>query len=107
MKKTAIVLFLLSSAFAGEKKSAIQLVEFANSHSPELQQAITDAFDTKSLKEGTAWAGRGRDFFFAIESATEPKLVIDDVNGPIMQQVSNSQVWYATEHIGPPGTLHS
>jgi enterochelin esterase family protein len=108
MRKTAFIWFLLwGAAFGAEKKSATQLIDLATSHSSELRQAITGTFDAKQLKEGTAWAGRGQDFFFAVDSATQPKLVVDDAGGPDMQQIGNSQVWYATDHIRPAGTLHS
>jgi len=102
-----LALFVVASAFAAEKRSAQQLIELANAHSPSLQEAIAASFDAKDLKEGTAWSGHGPDFFFAIETASQPSLVIDDAPGAQMQHLSSSNLWYAPAHIEPVGRLHS
>ena len=52
----------LVPCFAAEKLNATQLIELVKSKSPELQDAITGNFESKALKEGTAWAGHGPDF---------------------------------------------
>src|SRR4051812_14927168 len=108
MKKLAIVFFcLVSWAFGAEKKSATELVALANARSPELQSAITATFEPKALKEGTAWSGRGPEFFFAVESALQPSLVIDDAAGPKMERIGETQLWYASARIEQLGKLHS
>ncbi len=96
-------------AFAQQKLSAPQLIDLANAHSPTLPQAIASTFDAKELKEGTAWAGHGPDFFFATESASQPTLVIDDAAaaGTQMQPITGSDLWYGVAHIEPLGKLHS
>ena len=48
------------------------LVSAAKSHGAGLRDAITSSFDAKDLKEGTAWAGRGPDFFFATQAPSRP-----------------------------------
>ena len=113
MWKTAVLWLCVGiSAFASEKRSATQLIELAKSQDPLLQEAITATFDAKDLKEGTAWAGQGADFFFAIQApaapaSTPPSLVIDDAPGPAMQRWKDSDLWYALAHIEPVGRLHS
>ena len=108
MKNVAIVFFcLLSAGFGAEKKSAPELTALAKAKSPQLQAAIRDTFDAKALKEGTAWAGRGAEFFFAVESATEPSLMIDDGAGPKMERIADTQLWYGTARIEALGKLHS
>ncbi len=108
MKKVCLVLVcFVVSCFAAEKRSATELIELAKSHSPELQSAIRDSFEAKALKDGTAWVGQGADFFFAVESSTEPKLVIDDRSGASMQKIPGSSLWFATERIEPVGTAHA
>jgi enterochelin esterase-like enzyme len=108
MKKIATVLIcLLGSVFGAEKKSALELIDLAKAHSPILQAAITDTFESKALKEGTAWAGRGPEFFFAVESAAQPSLVVDDAAAAAMKRLGNTQLWYAAENIEPVGTLHA
>lgn len=87
--------------------SATQLIELAKSNSPNLRSAITDNFDAKDLKEGTAWSGHGSDFFFATQASSKPSLLIDDATGPQMQALGGSDLWYAAAHIEPVGKLHS
>ncbi|HEY6388109.1 MAG TPA: alpha/beta hydrolase-fold protein [Candidatus Acidoferrum sp.] len=105
----AVVLFLLLGGprLAAEKSTATQLIELAKSNSPALKDTITNTLDAKELKAGTAWVGRGADFFFAIEATSSPSLVIDGASGPPMQNLSGSDLWYAAARIEPVGKLHS
>ena len=102
-----MLLCLITPASGAEKKTALELVELAKSRSTELRDAIPGSFDAKNLKEGTAWAGHGPDFFFAIEAASQPTLVIDGAPGPPLQTVSGSALWYAAARIEKVGKLHS
>jgi len=97
----------LAPCFAAEKLNATQLIELAKSKSPGLQDAITASFEAKVLREGAAWPGRGPDFFFATEAASEPALVIDDAPGPKMQSLAGSKLWYTVARIEAAGKLHS
>ena len=106
-KSIVLALCLASSAFAAEKLTAPQLIELAKSKRAALHDAVVASFDAKDLKEGTAWAGNGADFFFATEAATRPELIIDDTPGPRMRNISVSNLWYASAHIEPLGKLHS
>src|SRR5215475_5357195 len=105
MWKSVLLPFcLVVSAFAAEKLSAPQLIELAKSGSPQqLREAIEATFDSKSLQEGTAWAGHGPDFFFAIEASSQPYLFIDGQargNGnSTMDHLRGSNLWYTAEHI--------
>lgn len=105
----AAILFLLlgGPAFSAEKFTATQLIELAKSNSPALTDAITNTFDAKDLKDGTAWIGHGPDFFFALEATSKPALMIDGASGPQMQNLSGSNLWYASAPIEPVGRLHS
>lgn len=98
---------MLASAFAAEKRSAQQLTDLAKSDSPSLEEAIRASFDAKDLKDGTAWSGHGPDFFFALEAASQPSLVVDGAPGAAMQHRGGSDLWYASAHIEPVGRLHS
>ena len=100
-------LLFVSPAFAAEKSSALQLIELAKSNSAALKEAITNTFDAKELKDGTAWIGHGPDFFFAIEATAKPALMIDGAAGPQMQSISGSQLWCAPARVEPVGRLHS
>jgi enterochelin esterase-like enzyme len=107
--RLALLLLLLVpiSSSAADKLSAGQLAELARSGSPDLKNAITATFDAKDLKEGTAWTGHGPDFFFATEAPVAPTLVIDDSGKISMQQLVNTQLWYASARIEQVGRLHS
>ena len=82
MGKTAFLplcgIFLLSlDPAVAEKLTAVQLVDLAKESSGKLPQAIRDTFPEAQLKQGTAWAGQGNDFFFAVESSAMPMLYIE------------------------------
>ena len=102
-----LLLWLAIPAFAAEKLSAPQLIDLAKSHSAVLRDAIVASFEAKDLKEGTAWAGRGPDFFFAMQANSQPSLVIDQAPGPQVQHLAGSDLWYVAAHIEPVGRLHS
>src|SRR5271169_5529448 len=91
---------------AAEKLGAPELISLAQAHSPELRAEIKASFEAKDLKEGTAWAGHGPDFFFAVETPSTPTLLIDDAAGPAMTQLPGTQLWYSVAHIEPVGRLH-
>src|SRR6266567_8980034 len=103
----ALVGILLVSAVEAQKRSAPELISLAAAHSPELRAAIEASFNTKDLKDGTAWLGRGPEFFFAIEAASAPSLLIDDAAVPAMTQIAGTQLWYASAHVEPVGRLHA
>jgi len=102
----AALLFLAASLHAAEKRTAPELIALANSHSPDLRAAIESTFDVKDLKAGSAWAGRGSDFFFAVEAVSQPSLVIDESSPAPMQALAGSQLWYAPARIDAVGRLH-
>jgi enterochelin esterase-like enzyme len=102
-----LILLVVTPALAAEKSTAIQLIELAKSNAPALRNAIAATLDAKDLKEGTAWIAHGPDFFFATEAASRPELFIDGASGPPMQNLSGSDLWYASAHIEPVGKLHS
>ena len=98
---------LAASAFAADGLTAPQLIEIAKSDRAGLRDAITATFQARQLKTGTAWAGRGADFFFALECASQPSLFIDNALGPEMQRLDKSELWYAAAQIPQLGASHS
>ena len=113
MKKLALfpvilllVLSLVLPACAADKPSATELIALAKAQSPQLRAAIEATFTAKDLHDGTAWAGHGSDFFFAVESATPPSLVVDDFAGSPTEQIAGSNLWYASAQIEPVGRMH-
>ncbi|HKS80710.1 MAG TPA: alpha/beta hydrolase-fold protein [Candidatus Acidoferrales bacterium] len=91
---------------AEEKLTAEQLIAMAKAHDPKLTGAIAATFDEKALKAGTAWAGDGSDFFFAVEANAVPELKIDGASGPAMQPLKGGTLWYAAATITPVARLH-
>jgi enterochelin esterase-like enzyme len=107
MQKSALLMLMLAiSAFASEKLTAPQIIELARSHESGLREAIMATFPEKDLKDGTAWVGRGADFFFATEANSRPALVIDESAGP-MQALQGTNIWYAAARIEQLGRLHA
>jgi enterochelin esterase family protein len=106
MVSVAVLLMGSSAAWSADKLTAPQLVEMAKAHSPELRAAIEATFDAKQLKAGTAWAGRGAQFFFAVESEDAPMLVIDDFAAKPLEAIAGSHLWYGTADVEPLGRLH-
>jgi enterochelin esterase-like enzyme len=109
----SVVALLLSGtlfaaeAVAAEKTNAGQLIEMARANSPDLRDAIVATLDAKEMKEGTAWIASGPEFFFATEAAAKPEIFVDEAAGPVMRNISASDIWYAAAHIEPVGRLHS
>ena len=106
-KYACLLVSLMGSALAAEKKSALQLIELAKSNQADLRSGVEASFDPKDLKDGTASTGHGPDFFFATEAASQPSLIIDEASGPPMQHLDGSDLWYTPAHIDAVGRLHS
>jgi enterochelin esterase-like enzyme len=90
-----------------EKSTAPQLTALANSNSPTLQEAIRSTFTTDDIAKGIAWTGRGPDFFFVVQSKSQPALFIDSASGPQMHELPNTDTWYASARIEQLGKLHA
>ncbi len=122
------------AAATGKKATAVELIEMAKSGSAELAGAIRATFDEKDLRAGTAWSSHGADFFFALEFVApeapvkpvgvkdaDPVLRIDGkavtsaekshATGASwaepLTNIKDTNVWYATAHLEPVGTVHS
>jgi enterochelin esterase-like enzyme len=100
-------LFAAEAAVATEKSTAVELIDMATANSPGLRDAIVATLDAKEMKEGTAWIASGPEFFFATAAVAKPEIFIDAAAGPVMRNISGSDIWYAVAHIEPVGRLHS
>jgi enterochelin esterase-like enzyme len=105
--RALLFIVLITSAFGADSMTAPQLIELSRSNRAALPRAITTTFDAKELKAGSAWAGRGSDFFFAIETTSKPLLFIDGAPGPEMQHLDGTDLWYEEAQIPQLGRLHS
>jgi enterochelin esterase family protein len=118
MKKLALVLLLATiSTFTAaqpkpDKLTAPQIIAIAQSNPAAIHDAIYAAFEPQNLLLGTAWAGHGHDFFFAVYFPYPISLVIDAQDPVPMLKVpsktpENNQLWYAIAHVEQLGKLHS
>jgi enterochelin esterase family protein len=91
-----------------KKLSTEDLIALVGSGKPGIDDAIAASFDAKALKDGTAWSGHGPDFFFAIDSAERPFLVLDDGRPLPMNEYQDSNYWYAWAQlkVGAAHTFH-
>jgi enterochelin esterase-like enzyme len=103
----AVLAVCAAVAQAADKMSAAQLVALAKSNDAGLHDAILASFEAKSLKDGTAWSGRGPNFFFAIEASSQPSLLIDEKPQRPMQHLAGSDLWYAVGDIEPVAAAHT
>jgi len=106
-KRALLLLCFIAPVIAADKLTAPQLIDLAKSNSANLREAIPASFDARDLKEGTAWAGHGPDFFFATQAPSQPSLIIDEAPGLALQHLAGSDLWYAAARIEPVGRLHS
>jgi enterochelin esterase family protein len=110
-KSLSLILAACSVASLGyaAKMTAPELTALAKSNPAALADAVHATFDAKELAAGTAWIGRGPDFFFAVEATAPPSLMVDDARGPAMQNLKGSQLWYASLHMPEAqlGKLHA
>src|SRR5579872_600966 len=89
-----ILLLLLTAAIglAGDKASVQELIA---------------SLAEDAIAKGTAWAGEGPDFVWAVEAASQPALYVDDRPGPATKRIPGSNRWYAAGQVAPVGRLHS
>lgn len=98
-------LVLAASAAAADKVSNAQLIEMARKEpqSVSFREALLATAGAEAIQKGTAFAGEGPDFLFAVESASKPQILIDDQPGPAMTQIGGN-LWLAQ---APLRTGHS
>jgi enterochelin esterase family protein len=93
-----LALFLTSPLYAAAKRSAPELIALAASGKPGLPEAIGATFSQSVLKDGRAFAARGGDFFFALESDLPPALVMDEGPPMPMKSIVGSKLWFGVIH---------
>ena len=93
-----VALFVASALIAAPKMSAPELIALAKKdpQSAIFREALSASLTDKAIDSGTAVLGEGTDFIWAVKSASEPTLTIDDNPGPRMWRVERSELWYAT-----------
>jgi enterochelin esterase family protein len=104
LKRSGLAL-LAVAAFAADLPTTPQLIEMARHHSAGLEATLRTTLGDDKIKNGTAFAGEGPDFIFAIESERRPVLFVDDQAGAAMNRVGKANLWFQTATLRP-GTVH-
>lgn len=98
---------LALAAHAADPPDFARLMALVREGSPKLAGALSAAMGAENIAKGTAAIGLGPEFIFAVESDSQPALVIDGRrSGDLMPQASGSRIWYATAHLSTR-TTHS
>lgn len=105
LKRFGFALLVAAVTFAADKPTTPQLIELARRHSAGLEEALRASLGDDKIKKGTAFAGEGPDFVFAIQSETQPELFVDDQPAAAMNRAGNSNLWFQTATLRP-GTVH-
>ncbi len=106
LKRICLALWLPVFASAADKPTIAQLFELARHLSQDLDPALRAALGDDKIKKGTAFAGEGSDFIFAIESDSRPELYVDDRSGAPMARTTPTGLWFQTITLRT-GTAHS
>ena len=109
MRIFPVVLLVAAQAWAASALSSSQLVEMAhkNPNSAEFREALTVSLGASDIQKGTAWAGGGPDFIFAIETEQTPEIFIDhEDQGRKMTKLRHGNLWIYTTQLAT-GTSHA
>jgi enterochelin esterase family protein len=90
-----------------ERAAMDQLLAMAKSRpdSAEFREALVKHLGDAPLKSGEAYSSNGPDFIWAVESATEPSMILDDQPAPRMRRIAGSNLWFHTAQLRV-GTSH-
>ena len=83
--------------YAMERAAMDQLLAMAKSRSPmlpEFREALVKHLGEAPIKSGEAFNSNGPDFVWAVESAAQPTLVVDDQPVGAMRRISGSNLWF-------------
>jgi len=106
MKLPALA-FLFGFSLAAETASVPDLLKLASTPAnPAFAPALRDTLTADAIHAGTAVAGYGPDFLFAMDAPSAPDLYIDDTRAGTLQAVPGSQTWFTSVKLRA-GTSHS
>src|SRR5579862_833402 len=105
LRCSAYAFLAAATAFAADRLTTPQLIEMAHHPSAGFEEALRTTLGDDKIKKGTAFAGEGAEFLFAVEAATRPELFVDDQTGAGMQRIGQTSLWFQTATLRP-GTVH-
>ena len=91
-----LVLTLLAApAPVADKLAPPDLIDYVrkNFKAPDARETIALSLGEEELKKGTAVAYQGGTMLFAVDSATEPQLIIDDQEPIKMRKLDPGSTW--------------
>jgi enterochelin esterase family protein len=96
-----------SYGFALERAAMDRLLALARTRpdSPEFRDALVKHLGDAPIKSGEAYNSNGPDFIWAVESATQPSMILDDQPAGRMRRIAGSNLWFHTAQLRV-GTSH-
>ena len=92
--RTSVLLVVCAAACAAQKLTVPQLLEMARRDPAALASALVATLGAEEIRKGTAVAGYGPDFVWALESQGEPALYVDDQLHGKMTRVGSGPLWF-------------
>src|SRR5688500_18776425 len=100
------IIFLALSGLAGpvalrpaaaEKLPPLKLIDLARQKpaSPELRESLVESLGAERVRAGTAVAGEGPEFIWAVEAKSPPTLMVNGTERPAMTRIQGSDLWFA------------
>jgi len=100
---TAIVCASMTAARAA---SVAELIRMSAKPNDAFRDALLETMGEENIVKGTAVAGHGADFVFAVESTEAPALYVDDRPAAKMKRVKGWHLWFCTIQL-ETGRSHS
>lgn len=101
-----VFLLAVLPALAADKLPVSELIRQGQHPSAAFRDSLVATLGADALQKGTAVLGEGSDFLFAVESASQPTLAVDDQPLGKMTQVPGSQTWFQVVKLRT-GTSHN
>ena len=112
IRKKLLVLLIAGAlyplhGYAMERAAMDQLLSLARKSpdAPEFRDALVKHLGDAPIKSGEAYNSNGPDFIWAVESAAEPQMILDDQPAGRMRRIAGSNVWFHTAQLRV-GTSH-
>src|SRR5579863_5573816 len=93
-------------SFAADKLTVPQLIEMAHKNSPDFAGALRASLGEEKIAKGTAFAGEGADFVWAVEADSRPAMFVDDRAAGPLERVGETKLWFYIGGLNT-GTAHS
>jgi enterochelin esterase family protein len=74
-------------------------------NSPEFRAALAKAFPDADVKSGVAYNSNGPDFIWAVESASQPSMILDDQPAGPLRRIAGTNLWFHVAQLRV-GTSH-